>query len=255
MIASPPHWVRLYAAGSLRAALTDVAKLFADQTGHTVEAKFGPSGLLKDTIAGGSDADIFASANLEYPRALNRSNRSGPVYRFARNGLCALVKPDLEVDRANLIERMLDPRIKLGTSTPQSDPSGDYALAVFGKLDALKAGAGATLEQKALKLTGAADSAVPPAGRVAYGWHIAEGRADIFLVYRTAAAEAQQQYPGQQIVELPPALAVGAEYGLTVISGAPPAAQQFADFILSSAGQDVLIGYGFESGTSKRRSS
>jgi ABC-type molybdate transport system substrate-binding protein len=163
-----------------------------------------------------------------------------------------LVKPDLEVDRTNLIERMLDPTIKIGTSTPNSDPSGNYASAVFFKLDALKPGAGAILEKKALKLTGAADSAVPPAGRVAYGWHIAEGRADIFLVYRTAAAEAQQQYRSQQILELPPTLAVGAEYGLTVISGASPAAQQFADFILSSAGQDVLIGYGFEPGTSKR---
>jgi ABC-type molybdate transport system substrate-binding protein len=147
---------------------------------------------------------------------------------------------------------MIDPTIKLGTSTPNSDPSGDYALAVFRKLDALNPGAGAILEKKALKLTGAPDSAVPRAGRVAYGWHIAEGRADIFLVYRTAAAEAQQQYPGQQIVELPPALAVEAEYGLTVIAGASSAAQQFADFILSSAGQDLLIGYGFESGTSKR---
>jgi molybdate transport system substrate-binding protein len=252
MIASLQQRVHLYAAGSLRAALTDLAKSFSAATGQEVEAKFGPSGLLKDAIAGGSHADLFASANMEYPRALNRLNRSGPVCRFARNRLCALVKPGLEVDSGNLIEHLLDPRIKLGTSTPQSDPSGDYAFAVFGKLDALRAGAGATLERKALKLAGGADSAVPPAGRVPYGWHIAEGRADIFLVYRTAAAEAQQQYFGQQIVKLPPALAVGAEYGLTVIAGAPPAAQQFADFILSSAGQDLLIGYGFESGTSKR---
>jgi molybdate transport system substrate-binding protein len=250
MIAS--HKVRLYAAGSLRAALTEIGKLFATSAGHGVEAKFGPSGLLKDAIAGGCAADLFASANLEYPRALNRSNRSGPVFRFARNGLCALAGPSFDVDSANLAERMLDPTINLGTSTPNSDPSGDYALAVFRKLDAVKPGAGAILEQKALQLTGSADSAVPPAGRVAYGWHIAEGRADIFLVYRTAAAEALRQYPGQHIVELPPALAVGADYGLTIIAGAPPAAHQFADFILSSTGQDVLIGHGFESGTSKR---
>jgi molybdenum ABC transporter molybdate-binding protein len=252
MVASAQHKVRLYAAGSLRAALTEISKLFAVEVGHGVEAKFGPSGLLKDAIAGGCGADLFASANMEYPRALNRSNRSGPAFRFARNSLCALVRPGFDVDSANLVERMLDPTIKLGTSTPNSEPSGDYAFAVFRKLDAVKPGAGAILEQKALKLTGGADSAVPPAGRGAYSWHIAEGRADIFLVYRTAAAESRKQYPGQQIVELPSALAVEAEYGLTIIAGAPPAAQQFADFILSSAGQDVLIGCGFESGTSKR---
>jgi ABC-type molybdate transport system substrate-binding protein len=252
MIASPQHKVRLYAAGSLRAALTNIGKLFAAEAGHEVEAKFGPSGLLKDAIASGSDADLFASANMEYPRALNRSNRTGPVFRFARNSLCALVRPGSDVDSVNLVERMLDPTIKLGTSTPNSDPSGDYAFAVFRKLEALKPGAGAILEKKALKLTGSADSAAPPAGRLAYGWHIAEGRADIFVVYRTAAAEAQQQYPGQQIVELPPGLAVGAEYGLTIIAGAAPAAQRFADFILSSTGQDVLIGHGFKSGTTER---
>jgi len=250
MIASPK--VRLYAAGSLSAALTETGKKFAAASGHAVEAKFGPSGLLKDAIAGGCGADLFASANMEYPRALYHSNRSGPVFRFARNGLCALVRPDFDVDAANLVERMLDPTINLGTSTPNSDPCGDYAQAVFRKLDAAKPGAGTILAQKALKLTGGANSAVPPAGRIAYGWHVAEGRADIFLVYRTAAAEALKQYPGQHFVELPPALAVGAEYGLTVIAGAPHAAHQFADFILSSAGQDVLIGYGFESGTSMR---
>jgi ABC-type molybdate transport system substrate-binding protein len=230
------HKVRLYAAGSLRAALTEIGKLFAAAAGHAVEAKFGPSGLLKDAIAGGCDADLFASANMEYPHALNRSNRSGPVFRFARNSLCALVRPGFDVDSANLVERMLDPTIHLGTSTPNSDLSGDYAIAVFRKLDAVKPGGGAILEHKALKLTGGANSAVPPAGRTAYGWHIAEGRADIFLVYRTAAAEALKQHPGQHLVELPRALAVGAEYGLTIVAGAPPAAHQFAEFILSSTG-------------------
>lgn len=249
---APLPKLRLYAAGSLRAALTDVAAFFAAQSGHQVEAKYGPSGLLNDAIAGGAGADLFAAANMDYPRALNRTGKGGPVFRFARNHLCALVRPGLDVDSAHLVARMLDPAVKLGTSTPCSDPSGDYAFAVFRKLDDLEPGAGAVLRSKARMLTGSADSAVPPAGRSAYGWHIAEGRADIFLVYRTAGAEAQRQYPGQHIVELPPALAVAADFGLTVIAGAPPSAQQLADFILSPAGQDVLVGYGFQSGTTER---
>ena len=44
------------------------------------------------------------------------------------------------------------------------------------------------------------------------------------------------------------ALAVGADYGLTVIKGAPAAAEQFSRFILSPAGQNILIGYGFAPG-------
>jgi molybdate transport system substrate-binding protein len=66
---------------------------------------------------------VFASANMEHPQALSAAKKSGPVHLFARNRLCALVKPGLNVDSANLLERMLDPAIKLATSTPKADPS------------------------------------------------------------------------------------------------------------------------------------
>jgi molybdate transport system substrate-binding protein len=244
--------VALYAAGSLRAALTDIANAFAAKTGHKVQGTFGPSGLLEKEIADGAKADVFASANMEYPQMLNRDGKSGVVVRFTRNKLCALARPGLKVDSENLIDRMLDPSIKLGTSTPNSDPSGDYAFEVFRKVNAMRPGAGAILEQKAQKLTGSATSAVPPAGRSVYGWHIAQGRADIFLAYCTAAAEAQKQYPDQQIIELPQTLAVGADYGLTVIKGAPAVAEQLVNFILSPAGQSVLISYGFAPGQTER---
>jgi len=240
--------VLLHAAGSLRAALTDVSKAFQAASGIPVQAKYGPSGLLKDEIAGGAKAEVFASANMEHPQALSTVKKSGPVVLFARNRLCALVKPGLRVDGAGLLEHMLDPQIKLGTSTPKADPSGDYAFEVFRKADAIKPGAQAALEKKALQLTGGSSSAAPPAGRSVYGWHVAEGRADIFLAYCTAARAAQMENPGQQIVTLPDNLAVGADYGLTVMNGAAPSAQRFADYIMSASGQKILTGHGFAAG-------
>jgi ABC-type molybdate transport system substrate-binding protein len=240
--------VQLYAAGSLRAALTEVAKAFESKTANKVQAKYGPSGTLKDEIAAGAKADVFASANMDHPQALSAANKSGPVMLFARNRLCALVKPGLKVDRASLLDRMLDPAIKLGTSTPKADPSGDYAWAVFRKAEAIKSGAQAALEKKALQLMGGADSAAPPPGRLVYGWNIEEGRADIFLAYCTATRESKKQNPQLQIVELPDSLAVGADYGLTVIAGAPPAAEAFAQFIMSPEGQTILTGHGFAAG-------
>jgi ABC-type molybdate transport system substrate-binding protein len=86
---------------------------------------------------------------MEYPHALNPSNRSGPVSRLAVNSLCALVRPDFDVASASLVEPMLDPAINRGTSTPNSDPAGDHALAVFRKLHAVKPGAGAPLWRRA----------------------------------------------------------------------------------------------------------
>jgi ABC-type molybdate transport system substrate-binding protein len=143
---------------------------------------------------------------------------------------------------------MLDPGVKLGISTPKADPSGDYAFEVFRKADAIGPGARAALENKALQLTGSAGSAKPPPGRTVYGWHIAEEHADIFLTYCTNALAAQKENPGQQIVNLPDNLAVSADYGLTVIGGSSPAAQEFADFVMSLAGQAILIKHGFTPG-------
>ena len=242
-IAAEP--VMLYAAGSLRTALTEVAVAFEAASGQKVQAKYGASGPLRDEIAGGARAEVFASANMEHPQALAAAGKSGPVVLFARNRLCALVRPGLAVEPATLLDRMLDPNVKLATSTPRADPSVDYAWEVFRKADKLRPGAFAALEKKALQLVGGPNSPTAPPGRALYGMLMAEGKADIFLTYCTNAREAQAQNPGQQVVALPDELAVGADYGLTVLAGASPQAYQFAMFILSTDGQRILAKHGF----------
>ena len=237
--------VLLHAAGSLRAALSEVAGDFEAAGGAKVQAKFGASGLLKDEIAAGAKADVFASANMEHPQALASAKRSGPVVLFARNRLCALVRPGLDVTSASLLDRMLDPQLKLGTSTPRADPSGDYAWEVFRKAEKIHAGAYAMLEKKARQLTGGPTSPPAPQGRSVYGDLIARGEADLFLTYCTNALAAQRENPALTIVQLPDTLAVGADYGLTVMNGASAPAQQFALFILSADGQRVLAKHGF----------
>ena len=237
--------VLLHAAGSLRAALTDVAKAFEAAGLGMVQAKFGASGLLKDEIAAGAKAEVFASANMEHPLALAADKRSGPVALFARNRLCALARPGLDVTPATLLDRMLDPQIKLGTSTPKADPSGDYAWEVFRKSETLHPGASAILEKKALQLTGGPTSPPAPQGRSIYGDLIAQGAADVFLTYCTNAVAAQRENPAQQLVQLPDTLAVGADYGLTVMNGASVPAYQFALFVLSAEGQRTLARHGF----------
>src|SRR5262249_3850658 len=154
--------VRVYAAGSLRAAFTEAATDFRAKTGSPVALTFGASGLLKERIEKGEGADGFASANREHPQALEEAGRAGPARTFARNRLCALARPELKVASDTLLERMLDPAVKLGTSTPKADPSGDYAFELFAKAEAVQPGARARLEAKALKLTGGPDSPQPP---------------------------------------------------------------------------------------------
>src|SRR5262249_46253844 len=115
--------IQLYAAGSLKLALTQVAQTYEASTGNKVEAKDGASALLKSKISSGAKADVFA-ANMDHSQGLNDEKKSGTVIRFARNKLCALVKPGLKVDSKNLLEHLLDPNVKLVTSTPKADPSG-----------------------------------------------------------------------------------------------------------------------------------
>ena len=231
----------LFAAGSLKAALSDVADAFAEASGTPVTTAFGPSGLMRERIEAGETAHVFASANMRHPQTLADAGLGGAATLFARNRLCALAGPEVEVATDTLLDVMLEDGTRLGTSTPKADPSGDYAFALFEK-----SGQAEALKGKALQLTGGPESAQPPDGRNTYAWVMDSGQADVFLTYCTNAVLAQKEVPGLQIVQIPEALSGGADYGLIVLKDAPAEAQALADYILSPEGQAVLAGYGFD---------
>jgi molybdate transport system substrate-binding protein len=60
-----------------------------------------------------------------------------------------------------------------------------------------------------------------------------------------AARDAQKENSDLQMIALPDALRVSADYGLTVMADASPGAYRFALFVLSSEGQHILASYGF----------
>jgi ABC-type molybdate transport system substrate-binding protein len=205
--------------------------------------EFGPSGTLRDKILGGAPVDVYASANMEHPQKV-AADRGGAAVPFARNSLCALVEPGVKADSTGLLERMLDPNVRVGISTPKADPSGDYAFALFDRAEALKPGAATALKAKALQLTGGPNSAPPPPDITSYGAIMRDRKADVFLTYCTNAALAVREVDGIQVVAVPDELAVGAQYGLLVV-GDRPEARKLADFILSESGQNVLRKFGF----------
>ncbi|MEA2117260.1 molybdate ABC transporter substrate-binding protein [Halovibrio sp. HP20-50] len=238
--------VSLYAAGSLRAALGEVAENFSNTFDVEVSTTFGPSGLMRERIEAGETAHVFASANMTHPQRLEKAERGGPVALFARNRLCALAQPELEVTSATLLETLLADENRLGTSTPGADPSGDYAWELFDRAEKLHPGAAETLKAKANQLTGGPSSSKPPEDRNTYGWVMEKDQADLFLTYCTNAVLAQSEVPDLQIVTVPSELAVGADYGLIVLNDAPSDAWKLALHILSPEGQAVLARYGFE---------
>ena len=236
----------LYAAGSLKAALGDVAASYEKTYKTKVATKFGPSGLLRKAIEGGENPDVFASANMAHPEKLASEGWGSPVALFARNQLCAIAQPDVAVTTDNFLDAIMDPDVRLGTSTPKADPSGDYAWELFQKADTIKAGSFAALSGKALQLTGGPSSEKAPPGRNQYGWVMGEKKADVFLTYCTNAVLAQKEVNALKIVRIPEALSVGADYGLLVRGNAPSEAWRLAMYILSPEGQKILRDYGFE---------
>lgn len=177
---------------------------------------------------------VFAPANTEHPERLASSGGWAPHPVFARNGLCALTSDRVSTTPQTLLDTLLDPAIRVGTSTPKADPSGDCAWALFRKADALVPGAYARLDAKALKLNGGADSPKAPAGRDISAWVMDQGQADAFLICCTNAVAAHQEAPRLRVVTVPPTPPTGgAAYGVTARQGAAAPAQVFAQALLA----------------------
>ncbi|WP_374706784.1 molybdate ABC transporter substrate-binding protein [Shewanella sp. MBTL60-112-B2] len=238
--------IELRAAGSLKNAMNDIVTAYQQASNKDVNAEFGPSGLLRKRIEDGEKVGVFASANMKHPQTLQSAGQGDNVVMFARNQMCALAQPNVKIDSEGLLAVMLNPDVRVGTSTPKADPSGDYAWKIFAKADHLQAGATGKLEAKALQLTGGENSAKAPKGRNTYGWVMENKRADVFLTYCTNAVLAQKEVKELQVVQMPAPLAVGANYGLIVLDDAQPDAWKLAMFILSEPGQTILADYGFD---------
>ncbi len=236
----------LWGAGSLSGALGTVATDFTAATGTPVTTMFGPSGTVRQEIEAGARPDVFASADFASPLALQQEGIAGPVTSFATNPVVAVAEPGLAVNSGNLLATLLNPAVTLGTSTPVSDPLGDYTEQVFANANALVPGAKATLDAKAQRLVGGPNSPPVPAGANSLVYFLeTTHQADIFLTYATAVPPALAIAPDLQVVDLPSDLAVTGDFGITVLNGADPDASALESYILSPAGQSVLASYGF----------
>src|ERR1700728_1018768 len=107
---------RVYAAGRLSAPLKQAIKAAALQASQVAHPVFGPSGGLRERIEKGEAVDLFLSADMGHPQTL--------VIPFARNTLCLLSHQSLGLTQANALDKMLDPKGGLATSTPISHPGG-----------------------------------------------------------------------------------------------------------------------------------
>ena len=232
-------------AGSLTGAFTDLLRRFPAGPDRADTPEFGPSGLMRRKIEQGTPVDLFASADMDNARALAAGHPERPVINFTRNRLCALARPAVGLTPDTMLDRLLDPAVRVATSTPGADPGGDDAFQVFARAEAVRPGARAALEKKALVLVGGGDRTpllVPGKGAVE-GVFLAD-RADVMLGYCSGSAGIVKEVPGLVNVVLPPELTVGPAYGMVLMND-KPATLRFAAFVMSEAGQGVLSAHGF----------
>jgi molybdate transport system substrate-binding protein len=152
----------------------------------------------------------------------------------------------LKIDQANLLDRLLDPSVRIATSTPGADPLGTYSWKVFERADAIKPGARATLEAKTKKLVGGGEKTPPlvPGKGPVEGIFLSD-QADVMLIYCSAVAGVKREIPDLDSIELPAELTVEAAYGLIVLDS-KPVALRFVTFVMSEEGQAILAKHGLK---------
>ena len=248
VIAAPvsAETLRVTGAGSLGEVMPDLLRHFAAAGDTIAPPEFGPSGLMRQKIEAGADVDLFASADMEQARRLAAGHPERLVINFTRNRLCAVARPAVGLSTDNMLDRLLDPKVRLATSTPGADPGGDYAWAVFARAEAVHAGARATLEAKAMPLFGGGPKTpllVPGQGAI-QGIFLAN-RADVAFTYCSGAPAVARDVPGLAVVALPADISVGPAYGMVLLN-AKPLTVRFAAFIMSEQGQSILKAHGFD---------
>ncbi|WP_412774368.1 substrate-binding domain-containing protein [Nitrobacter sp.] len=250
--------MRVYAAGSTRGVLAAIADDYTKATGQRFAFTFGPAGLLSDRIRKEGGADIYVSANMAHPRRLFVEGLGTRPVIFARNRLCVTGRADLGLTQATLLDKLLEPSTKIGTSTPGADPGGDYAWQFFDRAETVRAGAKEALVKNARQLVGGPTSSKLPAGETATHYFFTRHEADVFIGYCSSHTKigAETEKPSDlpiTRVEVPQALAVPIDYGLTILTTIKEAdhkeaAYRFALYLMSPEAQRRLPEYGFLAG-------
>lgn len=228
--------LRVLAAGSLRPVWPELMAAFSAQSGIATETLFGPAGLLRQRIEQGESCALFASASREHTEALVQQQLASESDLFAANRLCLTARACVVAPGDSWLTLLRRRELRLATSTPLSDPAGDYTWQLFAALERSYPGLGEELRQRALKLVGGADTLALPAGALAAHWLLTHDYADLFIGYASYAPRLAT-FATLKVYDIPSSLNILAHYGYAVCQ---PSAQPLGDFLRSETAQALL---------------
>lgn len=242
---SAPVTLNVFAAASLTDAFNEIGKQFAaEHGGADVVFNFAGSNQLATQIGQGAPADVFASANKAQMQAAIDSGRivSGTQQTFVRNRLVVVTPADNPAQLGSL-QDLAKPGIKIVLAAKEV-PVGQYALDFLDKAEADGSLAAGYKDAVLANVVSYEENVRSVLAKVTLG------EADAGIVYTSDAAVSEGDV---QQIEIPDALNTIANYPLAALSDSPnpELAQQFVDYVLAPAGQQVLEKYGFIGAGSK----
>jgi molybdate transport system substrate-binding protein len=230
----------VFAAASLTDAFKEIGEQFdAANGGATVTFNFAGSDQLATQIAEGAPADVFASANKKQMDVVIDAGEiaSGAERTFVRNRLVVVYPKD---NPANLqsLKDLAKPGVKLVLAN-KSVPVGGYALDFLGKASKLPEYTEVYSPTVLKNVVSYEENVKGVLSKISLG------EADAGIVYTTDAATAADGVIGT--LDIPDDLNTIATYPIAATKNAKNAdlAKKFVDFVLSPAGQQILLKYGF----------
>ena len=222
------------AASDLQSALPAIVVQFEKDTGQHVRTTFGSSGNFFTQIENGAPFDVFLSADIDYPRRLERSGRAerGTLYEYATGRLVLWTRTDSGIDVRRGLTILADARVRrIAIANPDHAPYGRAAVA-------------------ALRHEGVYERV---RGKFVLGENISQaaqfaqsGSADVGIVALSLALSSVLKSSGTYF-EIPEAWHPAIEQAAVVLasSGQKTLARQFIEYLKRPEGVRILRSYGF----------
>lgn len=227
-----PIDVTVSAAASLGPALTEAVAAFeGTERSVKVRLNLGSSGALQKQIQQGAAVDLFLSAAQAPMDALVQDGLvEGAQVRTVAVNQVVLIRPASgDAFVGGWPDVATEQVVRMALGDPQHVPAGQYGKTVLTHLN--------LWDQVASKVVLGED--VRQVLR-----YVETGEVQAGIVYRTDAAGSEKV---AVVAEAPPGSHPPIIYPIAVLTGAPQpeAAQRFADFLLSEAGQAIFTQHGF----------
>jgi molybdate transport system substrate-binding protein len=236
----PAQTLTVFAAASLTQSFGELGKQFeASHADVRVSFNFAGSQQLSAQLEDGARADVFASANvMEMNNAVAAGTVvSGTQQTFAHNRLIVIFPQDNPAHIKSLAD-LGRPGVKLDLAD-KTVPVGQYALDMLALMSQDPTYGPGFRTQTLANIVSLEDSVKSVAAKVTLG------EVDAGIVYTTDVTGSAAHRVGT--LQIPDRFNRPATYPIAPLAHAPQPvlAQQFVDFVLSPAGQQVLAGYGF----------